>query len=480
MASREQLVKENAEQKHVNRGTDGLPAKLLRARVFGRQPKFRGRTAGLVHRPIGKDFRDAEIEQLRTAIRRDEDVARLEIAVNDQVAVREPDSVAHAQENVRTRGQPETVHIRVAIHRPALDKLHHEVGTSIGGRAAVQNAGDVGMLQTSDNPALSTEALIAESAGKRALDHFQRDAFLKDIIRTIGLVYHSHPAFADSAPQRVGADGLAGEIALGRADLLCGRLLEKAIRGMRLDEPLHFRRDVRRARSQLRNPRETLGGRAFRQYLKPFADFGVLRRSGPKGHGRGLCPIVYTGRMNPASPSTGALLRSWQEGDQEAGRQVLTLMYEELRRLAAHYLRDERRGHTLQPTALVHELYLRLFSSEAPEAKDRGHLMAIAARQLRRLLVDYARSRSAEKRGGIRVDLDLAMASPDPGADIEALDEALTRLEKVDRRASQAVELRYFAGLSEPEAAAALGISVATLKRDWDYARAWLRTHMGG
>jgi RNA polymerase sigma-70 factor, ECF subfamily len=183
--------------------------------------------------------------------------------------------------------------------------------------------------------------------------------------------------------------------------------------------------------------------------------------------------------MNPAPPSTGMLLRSWREGDQEAGRRLVAILYDELRRLAAHILRDERPGHTLQPTALVHELYLRLSASDAPAAADRGHLMAIAARQLRRLLLDYARARSAEKRGGIRVDLDLALqSSAGPSADFEALDEALGALEKVDPRAVQVVELRYFAGLSEAEAASTLGVSISTVKRDWDFARAWLRARL--
>src|SRR5262249_22185716 len=140
-----------------------------------------------------------------------------------------------------------------------------------------------------------------------------------------------------------------------------------------------------------------------------------------------------------------------------------------------HYLGHERQGHTLQPTALVHELYLRLFSAAPLDVKDRGHFMAVAARQLRRLLVDYARQNASQKRSGIRIELNIAgQAGSSKDSGVEALEEAMCKLEQVDARAASVVELRFFAGLTESEAAETLGISRSSVKRDWEFARAWL------
>ena len=172
------------------------------------------------------------------------------------------------------------------------------------------------------------------------------------------------------------------------------------------------------------------------------------------------------------------LLAEYQSGDQEAAQQLIIVVYQELRRLAQYYLQQERSDHTLQATALVHEAYLRLFSGQGDfEWRDRAHFFSIAARQMRRVLVDYARNRNAEKRfgGAIKFSLDeLTGESFKKDEEIMALDEALRQLEVIAPRASQVVELRFFAGLIETEAAEVLGISLATLKRDWDFAKAWL------
>lgn len=178
-------------------------------------------------------------------------------------------------------------------------------------------------------------------------------------------------------------------------------------------------------------------------------------------------------------PNSGVtqLLEQWRNGDEAACGELITLLYKELRGLAGSYLQAEREGHTLRPTALVHELYLKLAGAAPLALKDRGHFLAIAARQMRRLLVDYARQASAQKRGGIRVDLDFDLSQPGglaAGWDAGDLNEALDRLEKVDERAARVIELRFFAGLTDEETAAALEISRATVRRDWDYARAWL------
>jgi RNA polymerase sigma factor (TIGR02999 family) len=171
------------------------------------------------------------------------------------------------------------------------------------------------------------------------------------------------------------------------------------------------------------------------------------------------------------------MLADWRGGDQDAGQRLFAAAYQELRRLAAWHLRRERHGHTLQPTALVHEVYLSLFGGELVDWQNRAHFFAVAARQMRRLLIDNARARHALKREGRRVRLSLTdiegLAVPEP-EDLLALDQALDRLEKLEPRAARVVELRFFGGLSEKEASAVLDISRATLKRDWTFARAWL------
>ena len=164
-------------------------------------------------------------------------------------------------------------------------------------------------------------------------------------------------------------------------------------------------------------------------------------------------------------------------GNKEAEDRLIPLVYAELRRLASHYLRGERSDHTLQPTALVHEAYLRLTRMQEVDWQSRAHFFATAATVMRRILVDHARAQRAEKREGFReaVSLDGALVvSTGRSADLIALDEALDRLSKIDARRSRIVELRFFGGLSEEETAQALGISARTVKRDWRVAKAWL------
>lgn len=176
-----------------------------------------------------------------------------------------------------------------------------------------------------------------------------------------------------------------------------------------------------------------------------------------------------------------ALLKAWGEGDRAAGDELIGIVYKELRRLAAHYLHNERDGQTLQPTALVHELYLKLFAGHPPNINDREHFLALAARQLRHIVVDHARTRSAQKRGGPEATISLddarGLAIPADGRVID-LDRALQRLEELDARAARVVELRFFGGLTDAEVAKTLGVSLATVKRDWDFARSWLLNQM--
>ncbi len=182
---------------------------------------------------------------------------------------------------------------------------------------------------------------------------------------------------------------------------------------------------------------------------------------------------------------SGALTRrleKWRSGDAEAGRELFRAAYDELHRLAALHFRKEGPGHTLQPTALVNELYLKLFSGAAVEWQNRAHFFAVASQQIRRLLIDHARGRQAHKREGDRVRISFTEAG-DPAApedqDLLELDEALGRLEQLDARLARVVELRFFTGLTERETAEVLGVSPATVKRDWEFARAWLGKELG-
>ncbi|MEX2217295.1 MAG: sigma-70 family RNA polymerase sigma factor [Phycisphaerales bacterium] len=166
-------------------------------------------------------------------------------------------------------------------------------------------------------------------------------------------------------------------------------------------------------------------------------------------------------------------------GGPAAQDRLLALVYDELRQIAGSAMAGERRAHTLQPTALVHEAYVRLFGHEGARFESRGHFFKAAADAMRRILIDHARARGAQKRGGGRAALqieDVAALIEDPNPDgFLALDSAISRLEGVDAGAAAVVRLRFFAGLSETAAAAALGISERTARRDWAYARAWLR-----
>lgn len=185
---------------------------------------------------------------------------------------------------------------------------------------------------------------------------------------------------------------------------------------------------------------------------------------------------------DPLSQNITHLLKEWSEGDQHALDRLTPLVYEELRHQAARYLRRERPGHTLQTTALIHEAYLRLIDAKDVRWQSRAHFFAVAANLMRRILVDHARRRDANKRGGsqIRLTFDEVLAvSKNSEVDLLAIDEALDKLAAIDEQQARVVELRFFSGLSVEETAAALGVSPKTVKRDWSVARAWLRREIG-
>ncbi len=181
--------------------------------------------------------------------------------------------------------------------------------------------------------------------------------------------------------------------------------------------------------------------------------------------------------MTQPPPDVSQLLLAWRNGDQQALDQLMPLVYDELRRLAAAYLRREQPGHTLQTTALVHEAYLRLVDQTRADWQNRAQFFGVAAQLMRRILVDHARTRQAAKRGSgaLRLSLnEVAGRAQEKAAEVIALDDALAELAVFDPQQSRIVELRYFAGLSIAETAEVLGISPATVKREWHTAKAWL------
>ena len=192
-------------------------------------------------------------------------------------------------------------------------------------------------------------------------------------------------------------------------------------------------------------------------------------------------PQVDRGMEPPAHQLT-QLLQAWSEGDQAALEALMPVVYNDLHRLAQRYMADERPGHTLQATALVNEAYLRLLDSAHPSWENRAHFFAVCARMMRRILVDWARSRHALKRGSNVPPLELEEAlavTGRPGTDLVAIDDALQALAAVDARKSQVVELRFFGGLSVKETAEVLHVSQETVLRDWKLAKSWLRRELG-
>jgi RNA polymerase sigma-70 factor (ECF subfamily) len=185
---------------------------------------------------------------------------------------------------------------------------------------------------------------------------------------------------------------------------------------------------------------------------------------------------------DPNPNEISGLLRAWSDGDQSALKALTTIVYEELRRLARHYMRQEHPGHTLQTTALVNEAYIRLVDYKRMQWQDRAHFFAVAAQVMRRILVDHARSHNIKRGAGVpHVALDdVAVVSGDRTGDLVALDDALNALARLDPRKVEIIEMRFFGGLSVEETAEVLKVSPATVRRDWSIAKFWLYRELGG
>jgi RNA polymerase sigma factor (TIGR02999 family) len=187
--------------------------------------------------------------------------------------------------------------------------------------------------------------------------------------------------------------------------------------------------------------------------------------------------------MNEPPGEVTALLAQVKCGDQEAMGKLMPLVYRELRRLAGHYMRGERPGHTLEPTAVVHEAYLRLTGLDHLDWQNRAQFMGVAAQMMRRILLNYARQRMASKRGGPRIKTEFEapdIATGEKAEEILAVDMAVTRLSELNAEQSRVVEMRYFGGMSVEETAEALNISTRSVKRHWALAKAWLHTELSG
>jgi RNA polymerase sigma-70 factor, ECF subfamily len=192
---------------------------------------------------------------------------------------------------------------------------------------------------------------------------------------------------------------------------------------------------------------------------------------------------ISIGTGSATAQEVTQLLADWNHGDQAALQKLTPLVYEELRRLAHHYMETQRPDHTLQTTALVHEAYLRLVNQSRPSFTNRSHFLAVAAKAMRQILVDHARTARRQRRGAgaSKVELEeAALISPEQSDVILNLNDALERLASLDSRAAQGVELRYFGGLSQDEIAEVLKVSTVTVRRDWVFSKAWLYRQLGG
>jgi RNA polymerase sigma factor (TIGR02999 family) len=204
------------------------------------------------------------------------------------------------------------------------------------------------------------------------------------------------------------------------------------------------------------------------------------------GHGKIAYAHALLGKGSEAvmpedqSSQFSELLQHWAQGDESALHHLVPLVYKELRRLAHYHLQSERPDHTLQSTALVHEAYLRLAGSDPAELQNRSHFVAVASRLMRQVLVDYARERRAAKRdGGRRIEFEDVVSLPIKGdAELLALDDALNELSRIDERQGKIVEMKFFGGLTSPEISEVMGLSRATVDRDWATARVWLHRQM--
>lgn len=352
------------------------------------------------------------------------------------------------------------------------------------------NRCDVRMRDGREHPGLLREACNAIGIGsQKGRQHLQRDVTGERVV--VGAIDITHPARSDSLGHDIVAKATAGQVGrcLGSKTSRLGkhRTAGGFVREQRFDitakslVALTGRGQKRRALGRracqglVKQVGETRGGRlGHREPANPVADAAASQAS----NGRRAVVLRMADAGEPVRPDQITdLLRAWGSGSAEALEQLAPMVQAELKRLARRHMRGERAGHTLQPTALVNEAFLRLVDLRAVTWQDRAHFFAMASRLMRRVLVDAARARNAEKRGAaarqvsLHSDLLPLAARAD---DIIAVDSALEQLAAIDPRKARVVDLRVFGGLTVDETAAALDVSAETVMRDWKFARTWL------
>ena len=369
----------------------------------------------------------------------------------------------------------------------AVDEFHREVrqrpGVSVR-RTDFVNLRDAGVLQPGQGIRFALETALQFRRRQAGLDDFQGDDAMRPLL--FGLVHHAHTAFAHQLQYAIASDScgntrqrrVKGTGAQPRGRLQPDRCVEDpgALGGVG-EQSLDFVANafVGTGPSQEGSP---LIGRLLERQVTEFFDcVPVLGR-----HGEWCGDSQYTRRHTMAERGdVTQLLAQIRGGDEQAAEQLVPLVYKELRKIAAAMMRRERPDHTLQPTAVVHEAFIRLMDGEQARFENRAHFFAIAARSMRRVLVDYARQRLADKRGGdarkVELEDDIAL-TPEQSADVLGLDEALGRLERLDARQAQIVEMHYFAGNPVAEIAEVCQISERTVKRELQTARLFLKQQL--
>ena len=323
-------------------------------------------------------------------------------------------------------------------------------------------------------PKTANQLFIAERRG----NDLDRHLLLERIVGARGEVHGTHTAVSELALYLIRAETASSPADRGRRQF-GRRPAKKAVAGpiVCLEERLHPG-----ACRRVRAIREQEAGAFGRRQFECLVEERTIGRGRIHGGTALYCWGSSPKGSRVPEQTLSHLISRARAGDTAAESELTAAVYPELRRLARRYLSSERKGHTLQTTELIHEAWLRLFGANTVSVQDRNHLVALMATQMRRALVDYARHRNAAKGPGAAVRVSLSATDgvlSGPDEDLLAIDDALTALEAVDARASRVVELRFFAGLLEAEAADALGISVSTLKRDWAFARAWLYNRLG-
>jgi RNA polymerase sigma factor (TIGR02999 family) len=370
---------------------------------------------------------------------------------------------------------------RKFVHRDTLDVLHDKVRLIVDGVPGVEQASDAGMIERGEDLAFPQETIAASGIIGRATDELDGNAMIYLAIAALRQKDGTHAALAEKANQFIGATRVAGgERGIGTKNFR-GNLANAIGQGrvMRVEAAERF--DL---------------GTDFRRNLPVIEvsfplvrwEIGNLGKQGPyvKAHGipRTTQPVIIAFKVQEKRGEITELLERARAGDASASEELMSRVHAQLHRIARRHLHRERPDHTLQPTALVNEAYLRMFGNSQPEFADRSHFIAVASRVMRRILVDYARARRAERRGGdaLRVGLDTAIEMEMDGSqqrvELTDLDRAIEALSSEHPPLGEVIEMRYFGGLTAEEIAQAVGRTVHVVRHEIRFAQAWLRREL--